>query len=76
MNLANSSYNINKQRFIVGKVDVNTLILSQSRRKDAQRNYLSILNNYWKCYYTIRKLTLFDFEKRESLSFQFEKLLE
>jgi len=76
LNLAITSYNINKQRFIVGKVDVNTLILSQGRRKDAQRNYLSILNNYWKCYYTIRKLTLFDFEKQESLSFQFERLLE
>ena len=76
MNLAITSYNINKQRFIVGKVDVNTLTLSQNRRKDAQRNYLSILSNYWRCYYAIRKLTLFDFEKQESLSFQFEKLLE
>ena len=76
MRIAISSYNINKQRFIVGKVDVNTITLSQSRRQDAQRNYLSILNNYWNSYYTIRKLTLFDFKKQESLSFQFEKLLE
>ena len=76
MNLAITSYNINKQRFIVGKVDINTITLSQSRRQDAQRNYLSILSNYWSCYYTIRKLTLFDFEKQESLSFQFDKLLE
>jgi len=60
---------------IVGRVDINTLTLSLNRRKEAQRNYLSILSNYWKCYYTIRKLTLFDFEKRESLSFQFERLL-
>ena len=76
MNLAINSYSINKQRFIVGRVDINTLTLSLNRRKEAQRNYLSILSNYWKCYYTIRKLTLFDFEKQESLSFQFEKLLE
>jgi len=58
------------------EVDVNTLTLSFNRRKDAQRNYLSILSNYWKNYYTIRKLTLFDFEKQESLSYQFDKLLE
>ena len=76
MNLAITSYDINKQRFILGKVDVNTLTLSQSRRMDALRNYLSILSNYWSCYYTIRKLTLFDFEKQESLSFQFDQLLE
>ena len=76
MNIAITSYSINKQRFIVGMVDINTLTLSLNRRKEAQRNYLSILSNYWECYYTIRKLTLFDFEKQESLSFQFEKLLE
>jgi len=76
LNIANASYNINKQRFIVGKVDVNTLILSFNRKKDAQRNYLLILSNYWKSYYTIRKLTLFDFEKRESLFYQFDKLPE
>jgi len=76
MQLAIASYTINKQRFIVGKVDINTLTLSLNRRKDAQRNYLSILNNYWKCYYSIRKLTLFDFGKQESLSFQFDRLQE
>jgi len=58
------------------EVDINTLTLSFNRRKDAQRNYLSILSNYLKNYYTIRKLTLFDFEKQESLSYQFDKLLE
>ena len=76
MNMAIASYDINKQRFIVGKVDVNTLTLSQNRRKDAQRNYLSILSNYWNCYYIIRKLTLYDFENQESLFFQFDKLPE
>ena len=76
VNLANTSYEINKQRFILGKVDINTLTLSQNRWMDARRNYLSILSNYWSSYYTIRKLTLFDFEKRESLSFQFDKLLK
>ena len=76
MNLAIASYSINKQRFIVGRVDINTVTLSLNRRKEAQRNYLSILNNYWRCYYNIRKLTLYDFMGEESLAYQFEKLLE
>ena len=75
MNIAITSYSINKQRFIVGKEDINTLTLSLNRRKEAQRNYLSILSNYWRCYYNIRKLTLFDFEKQETLYFQFESNL-
>jgi outer membrane protein TolC len=76
LDMALEAYHINKQRFIVGKVDINTLTLSLNRRKEAQRNYISALSNYWKCYYAIRKLTLFDFEKRETLSFQFDRLLE
>jgi outer membrane protein TolC len=60
LEIAISSYNINKQRFIVGKTDISTLTLSLNRRKEAQRNYLSILGNYWRCYYSVRKMTLFD----------------
>jgi len=76
LSMAITAYDINKQRFIVGKVDVNTLSFSLNRRMDAQRNYLSILGNYWKDYYTIRKLTLFDFERQEKLSEQFDRLME
>jgi outer membrane protein TolC len=71
LEMAIASYNINKQRFIVGKTDISALTLSLNRRKEAQRNYISVLSNYWNCYYNIRKLTLYDFEKKESLSFQF-----
>jgi outer membrane protein TolC len=74
LEMAITSYNINKQRFIVGKADISTLTLSLNRRKDAQRNYISALGSYWNCYYAIRKLTLFDYEKQESLSFRFDKL--
>ncbi|MDR1437110.1 MAG: TolC family protein [Candidatus Symbiothrix sp.] len=74
--MAITSYNINKQRFIVGKADISTLTLSLNRRKDAQRNYISALGSYWNCYYAIRKLTLYDYEKQESLSFRFDKLRE
>lgn len=70
------SYTINKQRFLIGKTDVNSVTLSSNRRKEAQRNYINALSNYWKCYYSIRRLTLFDFEKNKSLSFLFDLLVE
>jgi len=66
-NIAITTYNINKQRFIIGKTDVNTLTLSLNRKESAMRNYLSALSRYWSLFYNIRKLTLFDFEKREQL---------
>ena len=68
--MATTVYDINKQRFIIGKTDVNTLTLSLNRKDSAHRNYLSALNRYWILYYNLRKLTLFDFEKQEKLSIE------
>ncbi len=75
MELADMAYNSTKQRFIIGKADVNSLTLSLSRQNTAQKNYIQALRNYWLSYYKIRKLTLFDFEKNETLSFLFDDIL-
>ena len=68
LKLANMAYNTTKERFIIGKADINSLTLSLNRQNEAQKNYISSLMNYWLSYYKIRKLTLFDFEKYEKLS--------
>jgi outer membrane protein TolC len=68
MDLANLAYNATKQRFIIGNADISSLTLSLNRQNEAQRNYISALKNYWLSYYKIRKLTLFDFEKKENLN--------
>ncbi len=73
LDLANMAYNNTKERFIIGKADINSLTLSLNRQKEAQKNYISSLKNYWMSYYKIRKLTLFDFEKNEPLSVIFDK---
>jgi len=68
LKLANMAYNTTKERFIIGKADINSLTLSLNRQNEAQKNYISFLQNYWLSYYKIRKLTLFDFERGERLS--------
>ncbi|MCC8145821.1 MAG: TolC family protein [Bacteroidales bacterium] len=75
LDLANMAYNNTKERFIIGKADINSLTLSLNRQKEAQKNYISALNEYWLSYYKIRKLTLFDFVKKERLSESFEREL-
>lgn len=64
MELAKLAYEQTRERFIIGKADINSLTLSTNRRQEAQRNYISALKNYWQSYFKIRKLTLYDFEKR------------
>jgi outer membrane protein TolC len=73
--LANMAYNSTKQRFIIGKADINSLTLSLNRLNTAQKNYIVALKNYWLSYYKLRKLTLFDFETNQSLSAQFDQLM-
>lgn len=75
MELATLAYNSTRQRFIIGKADINSLTLSLSRLNAAQRNYISALQSYWQSYYKLRKLTLYDFNKNETLSCEFDNLI-
>ena len=68
VDLAEQAYEQTRQRFIIGKVDVNSLTLAQNRQQEAQQNYIQAQLNYWADYYKIRKLTLIDFESGISLS--------
>lgn len=72
LDLSILAYNETKQRFIIGKADINSLTLSLNRQQEAQRNYISALQNYWLNYYKIRKLTLHDFISGVSLSTKFD----
>lgn len=72
MELAKLAYEQTRERFIIGKADINSLTLSTNRRQEAQRNYISALKNYWQSYFKIRKLTLYDFEKRMPIAAVFD----
>ena len=72
LDLALMAYSETKQRFMIGKADINSLTRSLNRQQEAQRNYISALQNYWLSYFKIRKLTLHDFETGISLSSEFD----
>ncbi|WP_313381520.1 TolC family protein [Proteiniphilum saccharofermentans] len=74
LKLATMAYNMTKQRFIIGKTDLNSLILSQERQNSAHQNYILSLQNYWLSYYKLRKLTLYDFLRQEILTEQFDRI--
>lgn len=72
LDLALMAYSETKQRFMIGKADINSMTLSLNRQQEAQRNYISALRNYWLSYFKIRKLTLHDFETGISLTREFD----
>lgn len=66
---------MNKQRFVIGKADVNSLGLALNRLDQANIDYLNTLRSYWKYYYNLRQLTLYDFENSQALIEEFDEIL-
>jgi len=69
--VAKEAFEISKIKYMIGQVDVNNLIIQLDRKDNALRNYINALQSYWAAYYAVRKLTLYDFEKNESLDIFF-----
>ncbi len=74
--VAQLGYNVTKQRFMIDKVDVIKLNAARNSLDMARRQYINALSEFWSGYYTIRQITLFDFEQRESLIKSLDYLLE
>lgn len=75
LELARMAYDTTRERFIIGKADLNSLTLSLNRQNSAERNYIYSLRNYWLSYYKLRRLTLYDFIKGEKISLDFDELI-
>jgi outer membrane protein TolC len=74
--IAKMRYDVTQQRFLIGKQDITRLNIARTERDQARRTYIGALRSYWNYYYTIRYLTLFDFEQDITLSEDFDQIVE
>ncbi|MCK9324250.1 MAG: TolC family protein [Bacteroidales bacterium] len=74
--ISRTRYDITKQKFMIGKVDVLKLNDALAQRDRAIANYMSALRTYWNYYYTVRRTTLWDWEKNQPLLQDFELLIQ
>ncbi len=75
--VAQKRYDVTQKRYMIGKVnDVLELNMAQIDNDNAKIGYYRALMTYWKSYYQIRKITLFDFEKDMPILVPFEDLLK
>jgi len=74
--VAAKMYEVTKQRFLIGRIDVLELNNADSKKDQNKRSYIQALSNYWSYFYNIRALTLFDFVNRKPLETDYEKLVE
>lgn len=65
--IAIKRYEITKKRFILGKITITDLNLALQEKDRSVLSYLNSLEKFWTDYYTLRRLTLFDFIKNEKI---------
>ncbi|WP_348064495.1 TolC family protein [Dyadobacter sp.] len=68
-NIAAERYQIAKERFILSDLSVTDLGIATQEKDIARRDYILALRDYWQSYYSLRLLTLYDFEKNEKISY-------
>ena len=64
-----------RKLYLLGKSSVLDLNASITEKDSARRNYITALYNYWSLYYTLRSITLYDFEKDIPLTEDLEKII-
>jgi len=73
--IADKRYEVTKQRFLIGKIDVLELNDALEAKDVARRGYVQALRNYWDYFYSLRILTLYDWIRDEKLEQDFNEVL-
>ncbi len=74
--IAKESYLLTEKRFLSGNVDFLNLVSSRNAWQSATENYIKSLQDYWKLYYQVQQLTLYDFSEKLPLIANFETLIQ
>ena len=73
--VAQKGYNITKARYLIGKISITDLNIAQTESNSSKGNYINALWTYWRNFYELRKLTLYDFKNNRPLEVDYMELL-
>jgi outer membrane protein TolC len=65
--IAQRRFDVAKDRYLIGKIDIPNLFLAQSEKDNARRAGIQTLWDFWSTYFRVRRLTLYDFAVGQSL---------
>jgi len=74
--IARSRYEIATQLFQAGSMTVLEFTNAQKEKDESMKRYITELSNYWNYYYSIQKITLYDFRNRKNISTDFDELIQ
>ncbi len=73
--IAEERYALVMERFRSGKATVTDLNTARSENDTALSKYIQDISNFWNYYYTLRKLTLYDFIGGDDISVNFDEIV-
>jgi outer membrane protein TolC len=76
MDIAAERYSLMMDKFKNGNATVTELTNAQSDSDSALSKYVGDLSNYWNYYYTLRKLTLYDFLTGRDIDIDVKEMVE
>lgn len=59
--VAQKRYLVAKQRYLTGKISITDFNIAQAEKDQARLGHVNALRTFWRGYYTLRRLTLYDF---------------
>ncbi|WP_155800890.1 TolC family protein [Pontibacter sp. BAB1700] len=63
--IAQERYEIARNTFLIGRISITDLNIALAEKDQARRAHIASLSAFWTAHYTLRQLTLFDFEQQQ-----------
>ena len=63
--IAEKRYQVAKNRYLIGKIDITNLFIAQNEKDMAKRSSIQAQKQYWIAYHTLRQLTLYNFQSEK-----------
>ena len=73
--IAERRYKTSIETFMIGKISVLDLNDAQQSKDEAKQKQIQEQYNYWRYYYNIRSVTLYDFCNQQTLDADFEEIV-
>ncbi|GAA4335406.1 TolC family protein [Flaviaesturariibacter amylovorans] len=67
--IATEKYGIARDRYVLGKLSITDLSIAFQEKDQAKRDYIFVLRDYWKAFYRLRYLSLYDFERQQKITY-------
>lgn len=68
--IASEKYQIASERYVLGNLSITDLSIAFQENDRARRDFITALRDFWGAYYQLRYLSLYDFEKKEKITYK------